>query len=242
MKTIQHHATARDKLLHVETEGCVVNISVGLHDREGREVTSVEIVPDRYVGGEWTLDGYHNSRVIKGVHPEFDRHREVIRQAALAFLHGDDDQGISLKDLADALDVAYEDVEAIQAQDAETTTCRHCGRRIVHDKNEGWIDPEAGYDDEDGDGIWRTTCDSHDTFTAEHEPEETPEFTWLVTYQIRSGIDGGLVSESSVMVTGDDEAIARERALAWVHSNDPHDDDRIDPIVKIIDVEEAPSE
>lgn len=49
--------------------------------------------------------------------------------------------------------------------------CRHCGRRIVKDPTEGWIDPEAGYDDEDGDGIWRTTCDQHDTFTAEHEPE-----------------------------------------------------------------------
>lgn len=51
-----------------------------------------------------------------------------------------------------------------------TRTCRYCGRTIVYDETEGWIDPEAGYDDEDGDGIWRTTCDQHHTFVAEHEP------------------------------------------------------------------------
>jgi hypothetical protein len=66
-----------------------------------------------------------------------------------------------------------------------TSTCRHCGRPIVKDAEEGWIDPEAGYDDEDGDGIWRVTCDRHDTFIAEHEPEEdadpTPTHQWEVT-------------------------------------------------------------
>lgn len=49
-------------------------------------------------------------------------------------------------------------------------TCKHCGRAIGYSKEEGWIDPEAGYDDENGDGMWRTTCDCHDTFVAEHEP------------------------------------------------------------------------
>jgi hypothetical protein len=29
-----------------------------------------------------------------------------------------------------------------------------------------WVDPEATGDD----SIWREVCDSHDTFTAEHEP------------------------------------------------------------------------
>lgn len=47
------------------------------------------------------------------------------------------------------------------------TTCKHCGRRIVQDDEDGWIDPEATGDD----SIWRETCDSHDTFSAEHEPE-----------------------------------------------------------------------
>lgn len=46
-----------------------------------------------------------------------------------------------------------------------TETCRHCGRPIVF--SDGlWIDPEASGDDI----VWRETCDSHDTFTAEHEP------------------------------------------------------------------------
>lgn len=43
--------------------------------------------------------------------------------------------------------------------------CRHCDRGIVHTAD-GWADPEATDDDE----VWRLTCDSHDTFTAEHEP------------------------------------------------------------------------
>ena len=47
------------------------------------------------------------------------------------------------------------------------STCRHCERRIVLDPEDGWVDPEADGDDR----IWRETCDSHDTFTAEHEPE-----------------------------------------------------------------------
>lgn len=47
-----------------------------------------------------------------------------------------------------------------------TSTCKHCGRRI--DRVEGeWVDPLADGDDE----VWRYTCDQHDTFTAEHEPE-----------------------------------------------------------------------
>lgn len=66
-------------------------------------------------------------------------------------------------------------------EDAETSTCRHCGRAILKDPEEGWIDPEAGYDDEDGDGIWRTTCDeNHQDRIAAHEPNLTdPLDVWL---------------------------------------------------------------
>ena len=46
--------------------------------------------------------------------------------------------------------------------------CRHCGRDIEYDPGSGsWIDPEATGDDE----TWRETCDAHETFVAEHEPE-----------------------------------------------------------------------
>lgn len=50
---------------------------------------------------------------------------------------------------------------------AATTTCRHCHRPLV-EVNGGWVDPEATGDDV----VWRETCDAHDTFQAEHEPEE----------------------------------------------------------------------
>lgn len=49
------------------------------------------------------------------------------------------------------------------------TTCIHCDRRIVRDADGTWVDPEADGDDV----IWRETCDQHDTFTAEHEPDES---------------------------------------------------------------------
>lgn len=52
------------------------------------------------------------------------------------------------------------------------TICKWCGRAIVPgDPGEyPWVDPEATGDD----SMWRETCDSHDTFTAEHEPVSDP--------------------------------------------------------------------
>lgn len=44
--------------------------------------------------------------------------------------------------------------------------CEHCHRPIILASGV-WVDPEATGDD----AVWRETCDSHDTFTAEHEPE-----------------------------------------------------------------------
>lgn len=47
-------------------------------------------------------------------------------------------------------------------------TCIHCGRAIVRiSDGDRWIDPQANGDD----SVWRETCDEHDTFTAEHEPD-----------------------------------------------------------------------
>lgn len=51
------------------------------------------------------------------------------------------------------------------------STCLHCGRAILLTPAGRWIDPEAGYDDENGDGIWRETCqDNHEDRIAAHEP------------------------------------------------------------------------
>jgi len=55
---------------------------------------------------------------------------------------------------------------------ATATTCKHCGREIVHNPTDGWVCPEAGFDS-DGDGIWRETCEENRTdFSAPHEPVE----------------------------------------------------------------------
>lgn len=45
------------------------------------------------------------------------------------------------------------------------TQCAYCGRPIVNEHG-GWVDPDAAGDDI----VWRDSCDSHDTFTAEHSP------------------------------------------------------------------------
>ena len=73
MKTVGFHKTNRSgNLLHIETEGAIVNIRVGLHNTEGDEVTSIAILPDSYSGEEWLMpdeNGEHmkalNVRVIK---------------------------------------------------------------------------------------------------------------------------------------------------------------------------------
>ena len=43
--------------------------------------------------------------------------------------------------------------------------CRYCSRVIKYDDGR-WVDPSATGDD----SLWRETCDSNDTFVADHEP------------------------------------------------------------------------
>jgi hypothetical protein len=45
MRTVRHTAGGADKLLRIETEGCAVHITIGLHDADGRAFTSIEIEP-----------------------------------------------------------------------------------------------------------------------------------------------------------------------------------------------------
>lgn len=53
------------RCLHIETHNCIVNIRADLKDREGRDVTSIEIIPDNYPGeSKNILDGIKNNRVI----------------------------------------------------------------------------------------------------------------------------------------------------------------------------------
>jgi len=55
------------KYKHIEANGCIVNIREGLTDRKGRQVTSIEIIPDNYAGEKpWRVyPGKHNIRVVQ---------------------------------------------------------------------------------------------------------------------------------------------------------------------------------
>jgi hypothetical protein len=48
MKSISFYAKSNrsGNLLHIETDGCIVNIQVGLSDADGHQVTSIRISPD----------------------------------------------------------------------------------------------------------------------------------------------------------------------------------------------------
>jgi hypothetical protein len=52
-------------VMHIETDGCVVNITVGLHDEQGRAITRVDVTPD---GENRGGDGEGN--VWEGQHAE----------------------------------------------------------------------------------------------------------------------------------------------------------------------------
>lgn len=77
MKTIFWYPSKRRKsalaadTLHIEAEGCIVNIRVGLTDSRGRKVTAVSILPDDETrGGDgqgrvWRLVGAAGARVVR---------------------------------------------------------------------------------------------------------------------------------------------------------------------------------
>jgi hypothetical protein len=78
--------------------------------------------------------------------------------------------GDNVLGLGGGTDEDYEAAQRIPKADSVRDTCRHCGRSIVND-NGTWVDPEASGDDI----MWRETCDSHDTFQADHEPKGATE-------------------------------------------------------------------
>ena len=59
MRQIQHFKDGPDKILHIETEGCKVNIIIGTHDLSKEEFTTVEILPAEPDddGRNWTTIG-----------------------------------------------------------------------------------------------------------------------------------------------------------------------------------------
>jgi delta 1-pyrroline-5-carboxylate dehydrogenase len=59
VKTVKHTNLARDRVLHIEADGAIINVTVGLYNDAGQRVTMIEVIPDdpRRVGGPiWTMD------------------------------------------------------------------------------------------------------------------------------------------------------------------------------------------
>ena len=52
--------------VHVETPLGIVNIRVGLVDRRGRDVDSIEVIPNQYAGEPKVVRrGYCNTRLVR---------------------------------------------------------------------------------------------------------------------------------------------------------------------------------
>lgn len=72
MKRIVHSRNAKDQVLHIETDGAIVNITVGLTDADGNPVTRIDISPDDETrspdpeGYYWYRDDARVIRLPKG--------------------------------------------------------------------------------------------------------------------------------------------------------------------------------
>ena len=67
MKTVVFHKTKLNQgLLHIETDGCIVNIRTELTKNDGRKCTVIEILPDQYKGEEWDCEvGSQFTRIVE---------------------------------------------------------------------------------------------------------------------------------------------------------------------------------
>jgi hypothetical protein len=80
MKTIVLSSRSRDNILHVEAEGCIVNIHIGLRDDSGHPVTRVDVLCDQYAGEpRWSVDGAMSIGVIvkSETEQEFQDRRKI---------------------------------------------------------------------------------------------------------------------------------------------------------------------
>jgi hypothetical protein len=59
MRIVEHYPENGHKLLRIETQGCAVHISAGMHDAEGHEFTAIEVEPSLPADDEsiWTTVG-----------------------------------------------------------------------------------------------------------------------------------------------------------------------------------------
>lgn len=115
METVRHNSK-KDPVLHIETEGAIVNIRTGLGDSEGRKVTAVEVLADDASrGGNWHLDGSVNTRLIQ-VDPANPLTVKTVVQQFAELL----DAGLSQADVLDALAARLSDEQRALIERART--------------------------------------------------------------------------------------------------------------------------
>lgn len=68
--------------------------------------------------------------------------------------------------IANAIKKGFEGTLVLDESD-----CRHCGHGIITLDGKLWVAPDAGFDTESGDGIWREICPDNEDFpNPPHEP------------------------------------------------------------------------
>jgi hypothetical protein len=69
VKTVTHTSPSRDRVLHIETDGAIVNIEVGLSDAEGNPVTRVDVMSDRTPDADGYMWDQVDSRIVRRAQP-----------------------------------------------------------------------------------------------------------------------------------------------------------------------------
>lgn len=82
MKTITHTLPRKEKLLHIEAEGCIINVTIGLIDMDGHKITNISIITDQYAGEQqWSVAGSQHIglRVVQETEAEYEARRAYLR-------------------------------------------------------------------------------------------------------------------------------------------------------------------
>lgn len=84
MRQIQHFRSGPDKILHIEAEGCTINVIIGTHDPSGTDFTTIEVTPDEPdgEGRTWMAIGGPSVIVVPTVNQEAQSwvFRDIITQ------------------------------------------------------------------------------------------------------------------------------------------------------------------
>lgn len=65
MTSIRISERSKEKTLHIEAPGCIINVHIGLFTSDGQAVTAITIQCDQYAGEPiWTLPDYGNAATL----------------------------------------------------------------------------------------------------------------------------------------------------------------------------------